>query len=74
MLPVLQALGHRYEEIDVAALEEQVSRTLRISVDERGRKQPSGNQTVFANRLNWARSYLAKARLIESTVSPSGSC
>ena len=44
-----------------------MSRTLRISADERGRKQPSGNQTVFANRLNWARSYLAKARLIEST-------
>ena len=44
-----------------------MSRTLRISADERGRKQPSGNQTVFANRLNWARSYLAKARLIELT-------
>src|SRR5271165_2668126 len=26
---------------------------------------PSGNQTVFANRLNWARSYLSKAGLIE---------
>ena len=67
MLPVLQTLGLRDEEIDVATLEDEVSRTLRISADERGRKQPSGNQTVFANRLNWARSYLAKARLIEST-------
>jgi restriction system protein len=27
---------------------------------------PSGNQTVFSNRLNWARSYLSKAGLIES--------
>ena len=26
---------------------------------------PSGNQTVFANRLNWARAYLSKAGLIE---------
>jgi restriction system protein len=26
---------------------------------------PSGNQTLFANRLNWARSYLSKAGLIE---------
>ena len=26
---------------------------------------PSGKQTVFANRLNWARSYLSKAGLIE---------
>src|SRR5208282_6265042 len=27
--------------------------------------QSSGNQTMFANRLNWARSYLTKACLIE---------
>ena len=28
---------------------------------------PSGQQTVFANRLNWARAYLAKAGLLEAT-------
>jgi restriction system protein len=26
---------------------------------------PSGNQTIFSNRLNWARAYLSKAGLIE---------
>jgi restriction system protein len=36
-----------------------------MSLEERQLRLPSGNQTLFANRLNWARSYLSKARLIE---------
>jgi restriction system protein len=43
-------------------LEDEVSKALRISADERQLRLPSGNQTLFANRLNWARSYLSKAR------------
>ena len=27
---------------------------------------PSGQQTVFQNRVSWARTYLKKARLVES--------
>ena len=40
-------------------------RSLQISAEDRERMLPSGKQTVFANRLNWARSYLSKAGLIE---------
>ncbi|RBP07361.1 restriction system protein [Roseiarcus fermentans] len=65
MLPVLRTLGRRYEEISVATLEDEVAKSLRIPAAERARLLPSGNQTVFANRLNWARSYLAKACLVE---------
>ena len=65
MLPPLQTLGQRYDEISVAGLEDELVKTLRISSEERTRRLPSGNQTVFANRLNWARSYLSKAGLIE---------
>jgi restriction system protein len=65
MLPLLQALCPRHEEIDVATLEDVVAKALRLSAHERGRMLPSGNRTVFGNRLNWARSYLAKAGLIE---------
>jgi restriction system protein len=64
-LPALQTLGQRYDEISVAGLEDELVKTLRISSRERTRRLPSGNQTVFANRLNWARSYLSKAGLIE---------
>jgi restriction system protein len=65
MLPALQTLGLRHEEISIAGLEDEVVKNLRISAAERARMLPSGNQTVFANRLNWARSYLSKAGLIE---------
>ncbi len=65
MLPALQTIGQRYDEISIAGLEDEVGKALRISVEERQLRLPSGNQTLFANRLNWARSYLSKAGLIE---------
>jgi restriction system protein len=65
MLPALQLLGQRHEEISIAGLEDEVVKALRISSEERARMLPSGNQTILTNRLNWARSYLSKAGLIE---------
>jgi restriction system protein len=65
MLPALQTIGQRYDEISIAGLEEEVGKALRISPEERQVMLPSGNQTLFGNRLNWARSYLSKAGLIE---------
>ncbi len=65
MLPALQTLARLGEEISVAELEDELVRVLNISSEERARMLPSGNQTIFANRLNWARSYLSKAGLIE---------
>ena len=65
MLPALQTLGQRYEEISVAGLEDEIVKTLKITPEQRSQMLPSGNQTIFGNRLNWARSYLSKAGLIE---------
>src|SRR5579872_7383273 len=65
MLPALQTIGQRYDEISISGLEDEVSKALRISGEDRRLRLPSGNQTLFANRLNWARSYLSKAGLIE---------
>jgi restriction system protein len=65
MLPALQTIGQRYDEISIAGLEDEVFKALRIPSEARKIMLPSGNQTVFANRLNWARSYLSKAGLIE---------
>jgi restriction system protein len=62
MLPALQTIGQRYDEISISGLEDGVSKALKISAEERQLRLPSGNQTLFANRLNWARSYLSKAR------------
>jgi restriction system protein len=65
MLPTLQTLGRRHDEISVGALEDDLVRSLRITAEERARMLPSGAQTVLANRLNWARAYLSRAGLIE---------
>ena len=65
MLPAPQTIGQRHDEISIAGLEEEVGKALRISPEERQVRLPSGNQTLFGNRLNWARSYLSKAGLIE---------
>lgn len=40
---------------------------LGLTPDERAELLPSGKQTRFANRVNWAKAYLAKAGLVENT-------
>ena len=40
---------------------------MRLSNAERAELQPSGQQTVFGNRVHWAKFHLAKALLVEST-------
>jgi restriction system protein len=65
MLPALQTIGQRHDEISIAGLEDEVVKVLRISPEDRNIMLPSGNQRLISNRLNWARSYLSKAGLIE---------
>ncbi len=40
---------------------------LALTTEERAQLLPSGKQTRFANRVNWAKAYLAKAGLVENT-------
>ena len=40
---------------------------LTLTTEERAQLLPSGKQTRFANRVNWAKAYLAKAGLVENT-------
>src|SRR5271154_2575165 len=67
MLPTLALLCQRFDEVHVSRVEEELVKALKISADELSRLVPSGQQSIFANRLNWARCYLLKAGLIEST-------
>lgn len=50
------------EAVDVLAIQFQLTAT------EKNELLPSGKQTRFANRVGWARTYLKKAKLIESTA------
>jgi restriction system protein len=65
MLPVLQKALQG--EVRISDVVDQIADDLGLSVEERGQLLPSGRQTTFANRVNWAKSYLGKAGLIELT-------
>lgn len=64
-VPFLQFLEdgniHRLKE-----LKEQMKRYFNLSDAETAEMLPSGRQTVFANRIGWAGTYLKKAGLVES--------
>ena len=52
---------HACKEIKRLVIEQ-----LNLSETDLKEKLPSGKQTVFENRIGWARTYLKKAGLIES--------
>jgi restriction system protein len=65
MLPVLVAASQG--EVRIGSVVEDLAGRLGLSTDERSELLPSGKQTVFSNRVHWAKSYLGKANLIEIT-------
>src|SRR5439155_14663179 len=67
MLPFLRAVAdeqpHRYGEI-----RDSLEQSLGLTDVDRRERLPSGQQGRFANRVAWARTYLAKAGLVENPV------
>ena len=65
MLPVLSlsSKGETRFGDAVDSLAEQLS----LTPEERAELLPSGRQTIFANRVHWAKTYLSKAGLTENT-------
>ena len=63
MLPVLKesAAG----EVRISDVVAELGSKLALTEAELSELLPSGKQTTFANRVNWAKSYLGKAGLIE---------
>jgi len=66
MLPLLKLLADEQEHFLRDAIETLVE-YFNLSEDERKEFLPSGLQPVFANRVGWARTYMKKAGLLEST-------
>ena len=54
---------HTAKEVRVKIAED-----MHLSEDDLAELVPSGRQTTFGNRVNWARTYLNKAGLIETPV------
>lgn len=65
MLPVLKAATAG--EVKVSQVIETLADDLQLSDDDRIAPLPSGKQAIFSNRVHWAKTYLAKAGLLEST-------
>jgi restriction system protein len=65
MLPVLSASS--VGEIRIGDIVQSLAEKFGLTPEERADILPSGKQTRFANRVHWAKSYLGKAGLIEST-------
>lgn len=65
MLPVLMA--STAGEVRVGDAVDRLAEQLSLSQNERAQLLPSGKQTLFGNRVHWAKTYLIKAGLLEST-------
>lgn len=65
MKPLLDAVkdGEVYKIKDVTAV---LAQQLNLSPDDLSEMLPSGRQTVFKNRVGWAKTYLKKAGLLNS--------
>ena len=76
MLPVLREAARG--EVRISAVVEALADGLSLSPEDRTALLPSGKQSVFSNRVHWAKSYLSKAGLVELTkrghfkISPRG--
>ncbi len=65
MLPVLRAAAGGEQRI--GAVVQRLGEELGLSEASRAALLASGHQTIFANRVHWAKTYLAKAGLVEGT-------
>ena len=65
MLPVLREAEHGEQRIGHVI--EVLADKFDLSVEQRNQLNPSGSQTTFSNRVQWAKSYLGKAGLIKLT-------
>jgi restriction system protein len=65
MLPVLRAATAGEQRIGVVV--QSLAGELGLSEAARAALLASGRQTIFANRVHWAKTYLAKAGLVEAT-------
>jgi restriction system protein len=65
MLPVLVAASNG--EVRIGDVVNLLAEEFALTVEERAQLLPSGGQTLFANRVHWAKTYLSKAGLVEIT-------
>lgn len=65
-LPLLQLLQDKHEH-SLRQVIDSLTNQFNLTQEEQHELLPSGKQAIFDNRVGWARTYLKKAGLIEST-------
>jgi restriction system protein len=65
MLPLLQYLADKKEKASQETFDA-LAEVFGLSEEERKELLPSGNQSIFMNRIGWAKTYLKKTGFIES--------
>ncbi|TEW52794.1 restriction endonuclease [Psychromonas sp. RZ5] len=65
MKPVLDAAKN--EEVKLSDVTELLAEKFNLTKEEKTQLLPSGRQAVFTNRVGWAKTYLVKAGLLDST-------
>jgi len=65
MLPLLKLVSDG-KEYSLREIIERLAEEFNLSEEDRNEFLPSGRQRVFDNRVNWAKTYLSKAGLLES--------
>jgi restriction system protein len=65
MLPLLKLVSDG-KEYSLREIIERLAEEFNLSEEERNEFLPSGRQRIFDNRINWAKTYLSKAGLLES--------
>lgn len=66
MRPLLEAAAKRQNDTSVLEVADEIAGQFAISEEDLTLEIPSGGQTIFYNRLHWARTYLGKAGLLHS--------
>src|SRR5689334_777532 len=66
MLPLLKIFSDQKEH-SIPETTESLAQTFSLNDEELNEVLPSGKQTRFQNRIGWARTYLTKAKLIETS-------
>jgi len=66
MLPLLEFLGDQNEH-SLRETIDHLATHFKLTDDELKQLLPSGQQTIFSNRVAWARTYLKQAGLLEPT-------
>lgn len=67
MRPLLEAIPADGSEVTMKGVAPQIASSLGLTEDDLAEMLPSGRQTTFMNRLHWAKTFLDRALVVNST-------